>query len=372
MRGDGRVFQRGNFWWISYYHNGREVREAAKHVRTGKKIPATEKEQDQAQKYLKHRLGQIAAEQNGGRPFAGPKAERVTVTELVDALESDLRLRGKLSVETSSNLKPLRAHFGEMRASEVTATRVTAYIEILLAEGYARASVNRRTQLLGQAYKLALRQCRLSQTPFIPRLSEMGNARTGFFTEPEIRRVVSHFRLAKQESLADVTLFGFLSGWRKGEILTLTWGDVDGDAIRLRAEHSKNGHGRVLVLAGELAKVIERRRGLANGPLIFHHAGEPIVDFRKAWATAAKHAQVPGRLFHDLRRSAVRNMIRAGVPEKVAMEISGHRTHSMLNRYNIVSEGDLRQAVERTADYLRAQAETASEVKAKGQTESIQ
>jgi len=177
-------------------------------------------------------------------------------------------------------------------------------------------------------------------------------------------------------------LFGFLSGWRKGEVLSLRWSDVDGDTVRLRAEESKNGEARTLVLHGELADLIERRRKARqvkikdvvtlSSLMIFHHTGQPITDFRKSWATAVKLAQVPGRLFHDLRRSAVRNMIRAGVPEHVAMTVSGHKTHSMLSRYNIVSEGDLRNAMERTQDYLRVQAESAAEVKAKAQTETIQ
>jgi integrase len=86
--------------------------------------------------------------------------------------------------------------------------------------------------------------------------------------------------------------------------------------------------------------------------LVFHRDGRPIGDFRKAWATASRKAGVH-RLFHDLRRSSCRNMIKAGVPQSIAMKISGHRTDSMFRRYAIVAENDLRAALQRTQEYLK-------------------
>jgi integrase len=89
--------------------------------------------------------------------------------------------------------------------------------------------------------------------------------------------------------------------------------------------------------------------------LIFHHDGQRIGDFRRAWGTACKLAGCPGRLVHDLRRTAVRDMVRAGTPQSVAMSISGHKTNAMFLRYNITSDTDQRQALLNRQSYSAQQ-----------------
>jgi integrase len=88
--------------------------------------------------------------------------------------------------------------------------------------------------------------------------------------------------------------------------------------------------------------------------LIFHRDGKPVGDFRKVWARACRLAGVSGKLIYDLRRTAVRNMVRAGVDPAVAMKISGHRTRNVFDRYNIISEDDIRQAVLKTDAYVES------------------
>jgi integrase len=360
-RGQGRVFQRkgSSFWWVSYYAHGKEEREAARHVRTGEKIELTAKNgQHEAERFLKHRLGEIAAEQHGGRAFVGPRQERVTINELLDGLETDYKLRDRWNPKVASNVKPLREHFGTWRAVDVTSNAVAAYIETIRGEGYSNATANRRTQLLGQAFKVGMRNKQISAAPFIPRLSEIGNERQGFFETADFEAVLAKL----PEYLQDFSRFGFLTGWRKGSIESLRWSDVGEDVIYLRAENSKTRKPETIPVQGDLQGIIERRRAAAilkgneSDPrfaeYVFHRDGEPVGDFRKAWATACKEANVPHRLFHDLRRTASRNMIAAGVPQAVAMKITGHRTDSMFRRYAIVNEEQKRDALAKTQEYL--------------------
>ncbi len=143
---------------------------------------------------------------------------------------------------------------------------------------------------------------------------------------------------------------------RPGEIKKLTWAAYDQEtgSLRLPGKDSKNKHGRVLALVGELREILDRRvtaRRL-DCPYIFHRQGRRIGDYRRVWKRACLAAGIPGAIPYSLRRTAVRNMIRAGVDRAVAMKISGHRTERMFSRYNIVDDRDLRDAMEKTSIYV--------------------
>jgi integrase len=225
-----------------------------------------------------------------------------------------------------------------------------------LEDGKKPATVNRETQLLGQAFRLAQERRLVQRIPHMRHLPER-NARQGFFEQDEFENLVE----CLPEYLKDFARFAYLSGWRKGEIAQLQWSDVDRQArvIRLRPATSKTHEGRVLTLHGELWDLIERRWEVRGSiPWMFHRQGFQIADFKKSWRTACRKAGVPGKLFHDLRRTAVRNMVRAGVPERVAMAVSGHKTRSIFDRYNIVNEDDLRDAMSKTETYLKNSSRT--------------
>lgn len=406
MRGNGRIYTRPGspFWWIGYYNDGKQQREPAKHVRTGKKLEATDANRHEAERYLKHRIAEVTAAQLGGPAFVTPQQKRATVNDVLDALTQDFEVRGKvvigkdgkpkLNPRIESSVKPLREHLGRRRAAELSSEAIMAFIQEQRQADYTNASINRWLQLLGQAFKLAVRTKRLSAAPFIPRLSEVGNERSGFFETEAFGIVVSQL----PEYLQDFARFGFLTGWRKGSIQSLRWADVADDVIYLRAENSKTRKPETVPLEGELRTLIDRRRaagvwqdkeGQAHfSEFVFHLNGRPIGEFRKAWATACCAAGVGqmvcpncdrqvdaerncsqcarrwdkgdlkyvGRIFHDLRRTAARNMVAAGVLPQVAMKITGHRTDAMFRRYAIVNEDQKREALARTQGYLAAAA----------------
>ena len=174
---------------------------------------------------------------------------------------------------------------------------------------------------------------------------------------PRIQRF-SKVREQLPEYLRSITTMGYLTGMRLGEILGLRWKNVSFlDAeIRLDAGSTKNGDPRTIPLAGELLELlkIERQKNITAESL-FAHDGQPIKIFRKGWKSACKRAGLTGLLFHDLRRTGVRNLVRAGVPERVAMAISGHKTRAVFERYNIVSGRDLKDATRKLETYLAAQ-----------------
>jgi integrase len=129
--------------------------------------------------------------------------------------------------------------------------------------------------------------------------------------------------------------------------------------VRLNPGTTKNDEGRIAYLSSDLlgalhvqlalTKELEHSAGIII-PWVFHRKGRSqIRGFRKVWTKACRRAGVPGMVFHDLRRTAIRNMLRAGVNERVAMKISGHRTRSVFERYNIVSEADLKDAAKKVA-----------------------
>lgn len=340
-RSNGWVFKRpdGASWYIGYYVNGKRVREAAGPRKSD------------AAALLQQRLREL----DDGRWV--PPAQRLTFEDLVELVRSDYRANGRKSwsrVETS--LKHLRLAFGTCDAKDITAARLARYANDRLDAGAQPATVRNELNVLRRGLRLARQTGLIATVPTFPRLTP-ANVRTGFFERHELDALLAEL----PEPVRPVVLFMYFTGWRRNEVLSRQWRHVDLKAgiIRLEPGETKNGRARSFPFATlpELQAVIEQQRAYTDAverrtgqivPWVFHREGRPIKSFRTAWRAACRRLAL-NRIPHDFRRTAVRNLVRAGVPERVAMELTGHLTRSIFDRYHIVNEADLKEAVEKLA-----------------------
>ncbi len=277
---------------------------------------------------------------------------------LAKMLVDDYRVNGRKSApRAASAIKRLGQFFGLWRALDITSDRVTAYICARQEIGAKPATIRYELAVLKRMFTLALRAGKLDRKPYLPSI-EVRNVRTNFFEEKECHDVLSHL----PDELLPVATFAYCTGWRHNEILLLQWRQVDFQAgmVRLDPGTTKNDEGRTFPFGvlPELAAVLQAQKQRTEAvqhatdqiiPWVFHRDGKPIRNFRKAWDNACEAAGVPGRWFHDFRRTAVRNLERAGVPRSVAMKLIGHRSENIYRRYAIVSESDLAAGVAKLA-----------------------
>ena len=355
MRGDGGTFKRGRIWWIRYSAPGKDGKACETRESSHSDSEAT------AQKLLRHRLREVGNHREGIRPFQGPSAERLTVGDLLEALFQKYESEQIKSLRhTTGHAKPVREFFGHRRALTVTPDTVRIYIEQRREEGCSTATINRELAVLKRAFSVAVQERKINVKPYIPSAGPEDNVRRGFFEAGDVERMVANL----DPVMAEMTRFGFVTGWRSSEIRLLTWSRVDRAAREIRLDTSKNGRPRLLPLDDDLAALFERawaarqyvKRGgtSALSEYVFHEDGQPLSEsvFAKRWAAAREAAGLPGRLFHDLRRTAVRNLVRSGVPEVVAMGITGHVTRSVFDRYNITSTDDTLEALRKQREYV--------------------
>ena len=246
----------------------------------------------------------------------------------------------------------LREFFGDWSAKAITADSIRNYQLQRRKQGAQAATINRETSALSRMFQLAIRRGQLERMPLFPKRLEENPPRDGFFEHAEYLKV----RAQAPAPYRDVLDFAYYSRWRRNEILNLTWDEVDlvGGVIRLTPRRSKTKAGRVLPISEPLRNVLKRRlrRRDKKDPRVFLRDGVPVRQWRTALRDACRKTKLPYRLLHDCRRTAARNLIRAGVPERVAMLLTGHKTRAVFDRYNIVNERELLTAGERLAAYV--------------------
>ena len=308
-----------------------------------------------------HKLTRVEAEQEMGRMIAEceagtfkkvEKAPPTLVSMLREALRYYRRKGRKSTDHAHRHAKRLKEGFAGRRADEITTDDINSYAEKRQDEGAANATINRELAILRLAFNLARKAGKLKpeHIPYIEMLPE-NNRRTGFFEQHQYEAVLAQLH----DYLKGVLTMGYWTGMRKAEILGLPWDRVDLFNRLMFLEQTKNGEDRTMPLNDELYEMmLERAKQRVKGcPYVFHRYGECIRSFLKAWDTACERAGCEGKLFHDLRRTGVRNLIRAGVPQSVAMKISGHKDARIFSRYNIVDTRDVAEAMRKYSQYER-------------------
>jgi integrase len=353
-------------WLIKYYRDGRPIVESS-----GTDI------KDDAKTILKKREAAIA----DGVPVSN-RTGKLRFEEAALDVVNDYKVNNRHSLDELQRRidKHLTPYFGGRRMAAITTADVRAYIakrqdaviivrkaredgEAPLTKPVSNAEINRELTALKRMFTLALQAGKLLHRPHIPMLQEQ-NVRTGFFERDQFGDVLRHL----PSELHPLLRFAYITGWRiPSEVQPLQWRNVDFKAGEVRLDHgtTKNRDGRVFKMTTELRAVLEQQRdeherlkreGLICPYVFMRLVAEgrggkkrpkPIRAFKKAWDAACRAAGCPGRIPHDLRRTAVRNMVRAGIPERVAMKLTGHKTRSVFERYNIVSDGDLATAAEK-------------------------
>jgi len=336
----GKLVEKGP-WWMKYYRDGRPFYESTRTT-----------DRTEARRKLKACEGQVASGLHHG-----PKVDRTRFEDLVADIRQDYALNERKSGRRLNDfIRHLTDHFKQLRASAITTDRIKGYVAKRRAEGAANGTINRELACLKRMFKLALQHTpqKVARIPHIPMLEEH-NVRSGFFSHEEYLAV----RGALPDYAQIAVSIAYYTGLRIGEVLGLEWSQVDlrEGKLALTPLQTKTETPRIVYFPPDLHMVLTeaKRRHEAKCPTcpwVCHRFGKQLLEIRGSWHKACHRVGLEGRLIHDFRRTAVRNMTRAGIPERVAMTISGHKTRSVFDRYNIVNEGDLKTAARSLKDYF--------------------
>lgn len=325
-------------WWVKYRdHNGVLRRESTE---TDDKALA------------RQRLRVVE-----GKAAAGEAADlrpgKVLVRELLADLATHYdvaKLASARRVEQVSRLH-LGPAFGARRAATITTAELNGYVLARRAEAHrqgeaaADASIRYELAILKRAFNLArsVTPPKVAAVPKFPAIT-LDNVRKGFLEEAQFRAILAQL----PADLHPLVTVAYITGWRvQSELLTRQWAHVDFKAGELRIDpgETKNGEGRTFPFTARLRASLEAARAATGRlaiippcPWVFHRAGDPIKSFYGTWYTACDRAGLPRFLPHDFRRTAVRNLERAGVSRSAAMKMTGHLTESVYRRYAIVDD----------------------------------
>jgi integrase len=350
-RPEGRVYRRGQVFWLKWIDAFGRTRYRS----------SDSQDRDVAENMLRDELKRKAHGLS-----ASPDPRRTLVGDLLEALKNRYRVEGRRSLRLEDAVEHLLRMFRGVPAAQVKGAGVLRYANLRLEEKAKPATINRELAALRPASRLGLDNDTIVAMPRICLLPE-NNARQGF---EEARQIAAICRRLPPD-LADAVQFMFITGWRsRSEVRPLTWAQValaggrspgaghDEEQRRPGLPADPRVPGPPGAPPGDHAAL--RARPARIVAHVFHRYGRPIKSLLRAWMRACRDAGRPGLLLHDLRRSAVRNLERAGISRSAAMKLTGHKTEAVYRRYAIVAESDLRDAGTKLAAMLGTTPESGS------------
>lgn len=301
--------------------------------------------------------------------FGWPESSPITIQDLCELVLTDYTINKRKSIASARQLKNFWIKlFGKRPAEQVSGRDLKELAEQWVTDGLSPARSNRRISFLLRGYRLALESDPplLTKAPRWRRLREAA-PRSGTFSWDSFCKVREAL---PQHAQIPVTIC-YWTGMRSGEVFGLEWTQIQFDhlkkfvIIQLRGEDTKTSEPRKTEMGGELYAVLKAwneytYQFFPSCKKVCHRKGAPLQSIKSSWRSACVQVglgswgkpngryignrQYRGALLHDFRRTAVSNMEDSGVPRKVAMSISGHKTESVYIRYHIVSSIDLTEA----------------------------
>jgi integrase len=347
-KGTGYLYKQSGCatFMLKYYRDGKCIREA-----TGLTYYKA------ARQKLNQRLTQVA---DGTLP--GLRMERIRVDELVEDFLRDYRINGRKSLGHAKARwrKHLAPFFSTLRVADVTSDVINRYVDQRMQEGAQNATINRELAALRRMFRLGYYATppKVLRLPKFQPLKE-NNVKKGFLEDDQYGKLAAATSKLWLRALLEVY---HTYGWRKSELLNLHVRQIDLRARTIRLDHgtTKNDDGREITMTDTVHTLLAQCvHGKGAADFVFtREDGKPVRDFRKAWRNLCAAAGVSGLLVHDMRRTGARNFRRAGIPESVIMKIGGWKTNSVFKRYDIVSQADCRDALQKLE---QAQNKTRSE-----------
>jgi integrase len=312
----------------------------------------------------------ILTEQRTGVIKRTVGTKRTLVGDLFPHIKADYVQQGLKDWRNVQNRwdNHVKAAFARVPVGELITDMLNAYVERRRSEKAAAGTINRELAIVRRMLQLGFEATpqKVTAIPRFPRLKEAA-PRSGFTTQKEYDALVPH---ASELWLRGALAVDYAYGLRRRELLDLRVFQIDlaDGVIRLGDDDTKNGCGRAIAMTSEVRTLLEACcEGKTPDAFVFSRdasGGTPIRDFRTAWENLFEAAKLPLKLFHDNRRSAIRNMVRSGVDTTVAMKISGHKCDSVFRRYRIMDESDLHLAAQKIADgAARERAKSATDTK---------